>query len=189
MASALVFGAFFMKAILPLRAVAIASNIAFIVYAVFVSNTAILILHAALLPLNTLRIVQHLKLRRTIRHALEQEPNIEKLLPLMEQKTWNAGATIFVRGDIAETIYVLTEGQIRLTELEVTIGPITIFGEIGPFLRDKTRLATAVCQTDCTVYTLSESRMKELVLKEPAFGLYLTKLIAERMHDNMCNIH
>lgn len=184
-ASALVFGAFFMKAILPLRTIAIASNIAFIVYALFASNIAILVLHTALLPLNTLRVVQHLKLVKTVRMALESEPHIEKLIPLMDQYKLNAGTTIFERGDTAETIYVLMEGQISLPELGITIGPSTIFGEIGPFLTEKTRMATAACMSDCTVYALSEARMKEIVIKEPAFGLYLTKLIAERMHANM----
>ena len=49
-ASALVFVAFFMKAIIPLRSFAIASNIFFIVYALGAGNHAILILHTALFP-------------------------------------------------------------------------------------------------------------------------------------------
>ncbi len=51
-ASALVFATFYMRTMLPLRIVAVASNLAFITYASIDGLTPILILHAALLPLN-----------------------------------------------------------------------------------------------------------------------------------------
>jgi hypothetical protein len=64
-ASALVFMTFFMKTMLLLRAVAIASNVAFITYAVlgfehgiFEKVLPILVLHLLLLPLNVLRIYE-----------------------------------------------------------------------------------------------------------------------------------
>src|SRR5215475_4352808 len=69
-ASALVFSTFFMKTMLPLRLVAIASNVAFMTYALlglaygsFGRLYPIFVLHACLLPLNVLRLRQ---LRRAI---------------------------------------------------------------------------------------------------------------------------
>ena len=53
LASALVFATFYMKTITPLRAVAVASNVAFISYGYLGGMTPILILHAALLPLKS----------------------------------------------------------------------------------------------------------------------------------------
>lgn len=185
LASALVFAAFFMKAILPLRAIAIASNVAFIVYGIAAENTPILVLHVALLPLNALRIFQHLRLIRTVRSALENEPQIEKLIPLMSRRDLPRGTVIFKRGDRAETIYLLSDGEILFTELGVTLGPQMIFGEVGPFLVDKRRTGTAVCKTDCVVYALSEARLEDVVIKEPALGLFLTKLVAQRMNRNV----
>ena len=62
LAAALVFASFFMKTIVPLRTMAIASNLAFIAYAllgwgqgVFDKVLPILVLHGALLPLNLWR--------------------------------------------------------------------------------------------------------------------------------------
>ena len=59
----LVFSSFFMKTMIPLRMVAICSNVAFITYAllglrygVFGRIYPILVLHAALLPLNVIRL-------------------------------------------------------------------------------------------------------------------------------------
>jgi hypothetical protein len=65
-ASLLVFAAFYMKSMVPLRVVAIASNIAFMTYAWLDGLTPILVLHGALLPLNLLRLSQ---LRR-LEHGL-----------------------------------------------------------------------------------------------------------------------
>jgi hypothetical protein len=63
LASTLVFTSFFMKTMVPLRIVAIASNIAFIVYAllgarygIFEKVLPILVLHSMLLPLNLFRV-------------------------------------------------------------------------------------------------------------------------------------
>lgn len=57
-ASILVFGTFYMKQMLPLRLTAIASNVAFISYALLNGLTPILLLHGALLPLNILRLIE-----------------------------------------------------------------------------------------------------------------------------------
>src|ERR671931_2872236 len=65
LAAFLVFSSFFMKTIIPLRIVAMVSNVAFITYAllgltygVFGRLYPILVLHASLLPLNVLRLRQ-----------------------------------------------------------------------------------------------------------------------------------
>ena len=64
-ASALVFTTFFMKTMVALRIIAIASNVAFIAYAllglrygIFEKILPILVLHALLLPLNVFRLFE-----------------------------------------------------------------------------------------------------------------------------------
>ena len=63
LAALLVFSSFFMKTMIPLRVIAIASNIAFVTYAllglkygIFGRVYPILVLHASLLRLNVLRL-------------------------------------------------------------------------------------------------------------------------------------
>jgi hypothetical protein len=58
LASALVFATFCVKAMTPLRLVAIASNIAFLGYGCLGQMLPIAILHAGLLPLNVWRLCQ-----------------------------------------------------------------------------------------------------------------------------------
>jgi CRP/FNR family cyclic AMP-dependent transcriptional regulator len=71
LASALVFATFYMKTMMPLRAVAIASNVAFISYGDVGGMAPILILHVALLPLNLWRLHQTRQLVKKVRLATE----------------------------------------------------------------------------------------------------------------------
>ena len=58
--SLLVFGSFWMKSTVPLRILALASNVVFIAYAYAAWLIPILVLHCALLPVNLMRLRQHL---------------------------------------------------------------------------------------------------------------------------------
>jgi hypothetical protein len=63
-AFALVFSAFYMKDMVSLRALAICSNIAFLVYGSSMHLTPVIVLHALLLPLNILRLIAAVERRR-----------------------------------------------------------------------------------------------------------------------------
>lgn len=58
LAASLVFATFYAKRMVPLRTLAIASNVAFIAYGYLDALWPILILHSALLPMNVLRLLQ-----------------------------------------------------------------------------------------------------------------------------------
>lgn len=60
-ASSLVFTTFYMKGMIPLRSVALCSNFAFLLYALALHLAPIAILHGALIPVNTLRLVAALR--------------------------------------------------------------------------------------------------------------------------------
>ena len=60
-ASSLVFLTFYMKGMIPLRLVALCSNVAFLVYAGTLHLLPIVILHGALIPVNVHRLVTALR--------------------------------------------------------------------------------------------------------------------------------
>ena len=64
LASLLVLATFCMSGMVPLRAVAIASNVAFIGYAALAGISPVLLLHALLLPMNAYRLLQAVRERR-----------------------------------------------------------------------------------------------------------------------------
>jgi hypothetical protein len=56
-ACSLVFLTFYMKGMIPLRLVALCSNVAFLVYACTLHLLPIVILHGALIPVNVCRLI------------------------------------------------------------------------------------------------------------------------------------
>ena len=102
----------------------------------------------------------------------------------MERRKLARDAVIFRKGDRAEALYFLSRGRVLFKEIGVTIAPGAIFGEIALFLDDRGRTASAVCLDACEVHALSIDKVQELAVLDPAFGLFLTKLIALRMKQN-----
>ena len=62
-ASALVLLAFYQRRMIPLRAVALGSNVAFIAYGLALGLAPVWLLHAVLLPVNASRLTQALRSR------------------------------------------------------------------------------------------------------------------------------
>ena len=123
LSAVLVFSSFFMKTMVPLRGVAICSNIAFMTYAllglkygVFGRVYPILVLHASLLPLNIIRLRQQTRLQRAVREASAEE-SIHTLVEYMDTETHARGEVLFTKGDRADRLYVIQHGHIRFPEL------------------------------------------------------------------------
>jgi CRP/FNR family transcriptional regulator, cyclic AMP receptor protein len=77
LASALVVMAFCMRDIVPLRLVAIGSNIAFIIYGIGLGLVPVCLLHAMLLPINSWRLwqaISRLNLRQKVRRNGRVQP-------------------------------------------------------------------------------------------------------------------
>ena len=80
-ASTLVLTAFGMKSIIPLRVVAMCSNLVFIIYGLGLGLTPIWSLHAALLPMNAWRLVEALRGAQALEaHVLRQGTDDESML-------------------------------------------------------------------------------------------------------------
>ena len=69
LASLLVFSTFCMKTMIPLRVVAIVSNLAFMAYGLLGDVLPVFFLHALLLPLNVLRLREMQTMIRRVREA------------------------------------------------------------------------------------------------------------------------
>jgi CRP/FNR family transcriptional regulator, cyclic AMP receptor protein len=185
----LVFSSFFMKTIVPLRMVAIGSNIAFITYAllglkygVFGRVYPILVLHASLLPLNLVRLRQLKALQRGVREASEDE-TIRSLVPYMHAETHAAGEVLFRKGDPANRLYVIQHGHVRFPEIGKVVSAGQVFGEVGLFAPHNVRTLSATCHDDCRLYTIKRDKVLELYYQDPRFGFFLIRLVAG-LHEN-----
>jgi len=186
-ASMLVFCTFYMKTMIPLRVVGILSNVAFITYGAGCRLYPVLILHAILLPLNCVRLIQMQTLIKKVRDAAKGDCSMEWLIPYMQSRTLKKGV-LFWKGDAADEMYMLLKGSIRLMDLGVTIHPGTVIGEIGIFAPSRQRMDTAICESDVEVATISNDRVRQLYHQNPKFGFYLINLVTARLLQNFSRV-
>lgn len=190
LSAVLVFASFFMKTMVPLRIVAVCSNIAFMIYAllglkygVFGRVYPILVLHATLLPLNLIRLRQLKVLLRAVREASEGE-TIRALVPYMHTETHAAGEVLFKKGDPANRLYVIQHGHVRFPEIGKVVSDGQVFGEVGLFAPRNVRTLSAMCDEDCRLYTITREKVLELYYQNPKFGFFLIRLVAGRVLEN-----
>jgi CRP/FNR family cyclic AMP-dependent transcriptional regulator len=183
-ASLLVFCTFYMKTMIPLRAVAITSNIVFMTYGLAGGLYPVFALHVVLLPLNCFRLLQMRTLIRRVREATHGNMSTEWLIPLMTRHKLKSGDILFRRGDPANSMYLILTGSVRLVELDVTLGPGTLIGEIGLFAPDNRRTGTALCESDVEIGAITDAKVLQLYYQNPAFGFSVFRLVVQRMLEN-----
>jgi hypothetical protein len=183
-ASLLVFVAFYMKMMIPLRIIAILSNVSFIIYALGSRLYPVLILHTILLPLNLIRLREMRALVSKVHEASRAEPSTEALIPFMTRKMIKQGDVLFKKNDLATEMYLLLSGSIRLLDVSVSLGPGSLLGEIGIFSPNGRRMDTAICEADCDLGVIAHDKVVQLYYQNPSFGLYLLKLMTHRLLQN-----
>ena len=189
-AAGLVFAAFFMKTMIPLRIIAIASNVAFVAYAllglrygIFDRVYPILVLHAALLPLNVMRLRQMNRLIAAVNEA-SKDDTIDYLIPYMRRERHPKGETLFRRGDAADKLYLIEDGSISLPEPGRRLTRGAVFGEVGLFAPHGVRSVTAVCDADCVLHAITKDKVLELYYQNPRFGFFLIRLVSALVQDS-----
>ncbi len=183
-ASALVFLTFCMRTLLPLRLVAIASNLFFIAYGILAELTPILALHLLLLLMNLWRTSQHLQTRQRMRAVLMEEPNLDDLLPFMTKEDYADGAVVFSRGEAAERFYVVAEGEVVVEDFGRTLPKGSVFGETAFFHPDGKRTATVRALGQVKLTWIDRDSLMRVYRDNPDFALFLTRLMVTRLVQN-----
>ena len=185
-AALLVVVSAFVKTMIPLRWLAVGSNVGFIVYGLLHVNVLLVLLHSVLLPVNLWRVRQMVGLTRRI-HASAMDPQQLQvwLRPYMRARRARAGKRLFEVGDVADRLYLLVEGQVELPEVGRRLEAGRMFGEIAFFAPDRRRSSSAVCATDCVLMSIDEDTFRQLVYQNPDFGLEVMLLIASRLSNDV----
>jgi CRP/FNR family transcriptional regulator, cyclic AMP receptor protein len=183
-AAASVLATFCMRTMIPLRILALVSNVLFCIYGYFDNLYPVLILHLILFPVNLYRLIQFQRLIRELHMVHPSDLSIESWLPHMRLRRMRAGETLIRQGDKVDSIYYLLDGHLELPELGKTLDPGAVVGEIGVFAADAKRTATVVCRTDCRIYELSENQAKQLFLQDRKFGFAMMRLVIDRLLEN-----
>jgi len=172
----------FVKTMVPLRGLAVLSNVGFLMYGLLHPMPIMAVLHATLLPINFVRFSEMLRLTRRVRAASQSaDTSGVWLKPYMKASRKKAGEVLFAKGDPADHLYFLAEGRIEIVEFGQTMEPGRMFGEIAFFSPSRRRTATARCLDNCLVLSVNEQTVRELYYQNPSFGFELVGLVAARL--------
>ena len=176
----------FVRTMIPLRWLAVASNLGFVIYGIVHPAPLMVALHAVLLPVNLWRVWQMISLTRHVTSTVADVKQLEVWLrPYMRSRRHNAGHQIFSAGEQADRLYFLAAGKVELPEVGRVLKAGQIFGEIAFFSPDRRRTSGARCQTRCTLLSIDEATFRQLVYQNPDFGLQVIRLIAGRLTDDL----
>jgi CRP/FNR family transcriptional regulator, cyclic AMP receptor protein len=188
-AGVLVIVSAFVRTMIPLRWLAVGSNVGFIVYGLVHPSLLMVALHAVLLPVNLWRVRQMVQLTRRVSKSTADPRQMEVWLrPYMRSRNYRAGQRIFKRGAVADRLYFLAAGQIELPEVGRRLDAGQMFGEIAFFAPDRQRSSSARCLQPCTVLSIDEATFKQLVYQNPDFGLEVVRLIAGRLSQDVLRL-
>ena len=134
----------FVKTMVPLRWLAVLSNFGFLAFGVLHPQFVMALLHGILLPINVVRLAEMTRLTRRVQAATN---NTDRsgiwLRPYMKSSRKKAGDVLFRKGDEAEHLYILVEGRVDFPEVNASVKPGEIFGEIAFFSPERRRTLSA----------------------------------------------
>ncbi len=179
-AGGLVLTTFYLTTMLPLRCVAIASNLAFLSYGLMTDALPIAVLHALLLPMNLWRLGQLRAHMNKLKLLACKEFPTGALLPYLTVRKEPRGKVLFNNGTTGNELLLILAGQIRITESGLVMGPGEVIGETSAFADDRQSAITALCITDIELAAVPADKVWEAVCASPEFAAHMLRLILYR---------
>ena len=101
----------------------------------------------------------------------------------VETRFFKAGSIIFHQGDVANEMFVIKAGAVRIQLGNRTLSELpteSIFGEMA-LIDNEPRSATAVAITDVELVPVSEKQFLFMVGQTPYFALKVMRVLAQRL--------
>ena len=101
--------------------------------------------------------------------------------------TYRQHSPIFAQGDVADAVFYIQSGQVKLTIVSARgkeavialLGAQAFFGE-GCLAGQPLRIATATAHTDCALMRIEKAAMTHVLHAEPAFAALFTAYLLSR---------
>jgi CRP-like cAMP-binding protein len=174
-----------MRTIVPLRIFGIFGDAFFIGYGVLANSVTTFFLYLLLLPINSVRLYQMLKLVKKARRSAEGDLSMSWLEPYMVQRRHRAKDVLFRKGERANEMFMIVTGKFLVSELGMELPAGRVFGELGFLSPNNRRTQTVECTEDGQVLTITYDKLLELYFQNPEFGYYFLRLSSERLLENM----
>ena len=100
-----------------------------------------------------------------------------------EYQAFSVGPTIFRKGDVGDSLYIVAEGQVNIVMGEQILETVEAGGMLGEIalIDDKPRSADAVARTDCLLTQVSRQHFLALIQHTPLFALQVMRVLADRL--------
>jgi CRP/FNR family cyclic AMP-dependent transcriptional regulator len=174
-----------MKTIIPLRSVGIATNVVSLTYSSLMGLYPSMTVNLILLPLNSIRLYQMLRLIKKVKQASKSDLSMDWLKPFMSRRKVKAGELLFAKGDSADCMFFTLSGRYQLKELGIELLQGQVVGEMGFMSPDNKRTQTLECLEGGEVLSISYDEVRQLYFQNPEFGFYFLRLTSERLFNNM----
>lgn len=185
LASVLVLCTFCARTMVPLRLVALGSNVAFLAYGALLHLYPVLLLHAVLMPVNVWRLTEILRLKGHVRRTEGSDAVFAALLPFATRLTVKKGEIVIRKGDGSDCLYLVFDGALWVADAEVELGPGSVVGEMGVLSDTHLRTATVTALEDSALGRISAQDFDRVYYTNPSLGLSLIRLIISRLTDEV----
>ncbi len=118
---------------------------------------------------------------------------LDAIFKLFHEETAIAGSKIFSEGDIGDSLYLMTDGAVRITtkigdveKILVTLRRGAVFGELAT-IEDDFRSATATAVTDSKMLVITRSDFNNILEQYPASGRKLLEFIVNTISQRLKN--
>ncbi|SRR6056297_2017149 len=185
LAAALKLATFSMNSMIPMRSLAMASSVCFIIYSGVFHIWPLLAVELILLCINAYRLYEIIALRRLVTHMTDEaETDFSAAMAYGKKRVIQAGDTVFKKGDPVDSLYYLVEGRVEIEDQNVSLTAGQIFGEMAFFNATAVRSATVRCLEDTVVYELDEKRFTRVQYEDPAFAMTVMRTVTKRLVAN-----
>ncbi len=120
--------------------------------------------------------------------------DVAELREAMVREAFPRGTILFREGDPGDRMYVLVRGTVtmvlrdpadpRKTKRLATFAPGVVFGEMA-LLQHIARSADGICDTDCTVYSISRSALEQLGERNHSIAIKTYRALALTIADRL----
>jgi CRP-like cAMP-binding protein len=180
--------ALLVRTIVPLRVFGIAGDFFFMTYGALAHSITTFFLYLLLLPINSVRLYQMLKLVKKARLSAEGDLSMAWLEPYMTSRGYKKGDRLFRKGAKANEMFIVVTGKFLVSELGLEIAPGRLFGELGFLSPQNVRTQSVECVESGQVLTITYDKLLELYFQNPEFGYYFLRLSSERLLQNMARL-
>ncbi len=179
---------FLMPTMVRLRVYGILSAVFFMAYGVLAGVISTFLMYFLLMPINSFRLYQIVKLLKKARVAVQGDLSIDWLKPFMDARNYKEGDLLFRKGDVAHEMYLTVSGKFLVKEIGIELPPGRLLGELGFVTPNNKRTQSVECIEDGTVMTISYDRLLEVYFEYPDFGYYFLRLSSERLLQNIARL-